>query len=96
MELSPITFFGPRSCRQCKKTAIEIYDYYGNPIGYEAILARKAMGLESGLDHRAIYEMKCRNCGVKYQIIWRDGYPYPDIHKEPLSQQFIKSFKEGT
>lgn len=53
------------------------------------------MGLDAGLDGKAIYEMKCRGCNTRYNIIWIDGFPMPDLHKETLSQQFIKLFIEG-
>lgn len=95
MVWNPITFSSPVLCSKCNNHTIEIYDYFGNPLGYERVLNRKEMHLDSDLDAKAVYEMKCRKCGAKYNIIWENDYPYPDLRTIPLSQQFIKLFKKG-
>jgi hypothetical protein len=92
---APITFFRPELCQACKNQTIEIYDYYGNPLGYTKVIDRRELKLDPELDKRAVYQMKCRRCGVIYDIVWVDGYPLPDLRAPTLKQQFINLFKKG-
>ena len=87
-----ITFLRPDVCPKCKRQAIELYDYYGNSIGYRNIIDKWMYGYHENITHRySIYNMKCKTCGQQYNIIWRDGIPLPEfvsgrgVHKEFIS-----------
>lgn len=96
MVWNPIIFLSPALCSKCNTESIELYDYFGNPLGYSEILYRRELGLDPDLNHRAIYEMKCRKCNSKYPIVWENGFPLPDLRDIPLIQQFINEYIMGS
>lgn len=94
---TPVIFHRPDFCPRCKRTMIEVFDYFNNPMGYSKIIDRFEAGapLDGLLDKRAIYRMRCKGCSVVYDIRWEGQYPLPDIypsHKD--NKEFLIQFRQ--
>lgn len=89
----PIILHRPDFCDICKKQAIEIFDYFNNPMRYSKIVDayERRQSIDGLLDKRAIYRMRCRSCGHVYSIRWEDEYPLPDLYPYHKSNQLFLS-----
>lgn len=94
---SPIIFYRPDFCPNCKKNSIELFDFFNSPMKYN-LIADKYMTREPVsflINKKAIYRMRCRSCGKIFQIRWEGEYPLPDYypsHKD--NREFISNFKK--
>lgn len=79
-------------CSNCGKDTIEIFDFFGNPVRYKAMILGKPESLEF-LKDRNIYSMKCKNCGMEYKMEWKDDASYPiPIRENNLEKLFKEVF----
>ena len=94
---NPILIFGPDYCKKCKTRSIEIFDFFNNPMGYNAISNAYMQGIPNNgmLDKRAVYRMRCRRCATVFQIRWDNHYPVPDLYPANKDyKQFVQEFND--
>lgn len=95
---SPIVLMRPDRCPKCRReNSVEIFDYFGRPLGYRNIINSYMAGRPApNLDDRSILQMRCLHCNSVLTIRWKDGYPLPDwLIGRGLFQQFIDLYERG-
>lgn len=82
-------------CQNCGNQALEIYDYFNNPMGYKSIidLFMSNQKMPSALiNKRAFYTIRCKKCGHCYPIMWLGGFPIPEFSPSYIGD-FMASFR---
>lgn len=96
---NPLLHYRYDYCFKCSSQAIECYDFFNNPIGYNRMVTNKLAGRDWSTQlpkGKTIYNMECKSCGQKYDISYNgdDHFPVPISKDSFLTKVFYSGFKD--
>lgn len=96
--INPLLHYRYDYCLKCNSQAIECYDYFNNSLGYSRLVSAKLTGkdwLSQIPKGRTIFNMECKSCGQKYDIMFtEDHFPKPVSKDFFLTKVFYSGYKD--
>ena len=92
--IDPLLYYRYDYCFKCNSQSIECFDFFNNPLGYSKMVNNKLYNRnwKDILKNKTIFNMECKSCGQKYDIMFTD-----DHFPKPVNKDFflIKVFYSG-